>query len=67
MQVEFGGVCSAPANTSQLTRPNLVCKDLSKGLEALPVVVVNEVDRELPPGLDPETDAEWLRADEDKE
>jgi hypothetical protein len=44
-----------------------VCRDLSKGLEVLPVVVVNEVDRELPPGLDPEVDAEWLRADEDKE
>jgi hypothetical protein len=24
------------------------------------VVVVNEVDRELPPGLDPREDAEWI-------
>ncbi len=27
------------------------------------MVVVNEVDRELPPGIDPDADAEWIMDD----
>lgn len=40
---------------------------LLQGLERLPVVVVNEVDRELPPGLDPDEDKEWIVDDKPEE
>jgi hypothetical protein len=36
-----------------------------QGKEAKPVVVVNEVDRELPPGVDPATDGEYLINDKE--
>lgn len=49
-----------PRKTDVRTRPNIICVDLSRGKEATPVVVVNEVDRELPPGLDPEQDKKYL-------
>lgn len=56
----FKGTISAKKNANPLTMPGIVCKDLSKGLEKLPVSVVNEIDDELPPGLDPVADAELL-------
>lgn len=46
--VEFGHG-SIPKSFAAIRRPGLVDDDISGGLERIPVVAVNDVDKELPP------------------
>ncbi|WIA11404.1 hypothetical protein OEZ85_011522 [Tetradesmus obliquus] len=57
----FKGVGTAKrAGDHVQNREHLICTDVSKGREATPIVAVNEVNRELPPGLSLEEDAKWI-------
>lgn len=51
--VEFGHG-SIPKAFTAMRRPGLVDEDISGGLERLPVVAVNDVDKELPPCTRPQ-------------